>query len=98
MGGSRNDLSWFKKWSQVLDWNRPYATWFKDGKLNASYNCLDVHLEHNSQKTAIIWESESGNVKKISYQELHEQVCQLGKPIKMIIGLKKVIVSPFTCQ
>ena len=78
---STNDLSWFKKWSQVLDWNRPYATWFKmENSMRHTTNRCS--LEHNSQKTAIIWESESGNVKKISYQELHEISLSACKPIK----------------
>src|SRR6185436_311810 len=55
------ELVWQKPWSKVLEWNRPYAKWFIGGKLNASENCLDVHLKtHRKDKTAIVWEGEMG--------------------------------------
>jgi acetyl-CoA synthetase len=73
-----NDLTWFQKWHTVLNWNRPYAKWFVGGTLNASYNCLDVHLStHRSSKPAIIWEGEEGDVKTYTYHQLHTEVCKL---------------------
>jgi len=73
-----NDLTWFQKWHTVLNWNRPYAEWFVGGTLNASYNCLDVHLStHRSTKPAIIWEGEEGDIKTYTYHHLHTEVCKL---------------------
>ena len=46
-------LHWFQKWHTTLEWNRPYSKWFLGGKLNASSNCLDVHLKNAKNKTAI---------------------------------------------
>src|SRR5947209_4459053 len=50
------ELDWFQKWDKVLDWDLPWAKWFVNGKINASYNCLDRHLATRAQKTAIMWE------------------------------------------
>ena len=50
-------LKWFKEWDKVLDWNPPFAKWFVGGKLNASVNCLDRHIDSDAKnKVAIIWE------------------------------------------
>src|SRR5688572_17267408 len=50
------DLVWQKKWTKVLDWNVPFATWFAGAKLNVSENCLDRHLEGpRKNKAAILW-------------------------------------------
>ncbi len=43
-------LHWFKPWDKVLDWNEPHAKWFVGGKINASYNCLDRHLDRAAQE------------------------------------------------
>src|SRR3954470_4681656 len=49
------ELHWFKEWDQVLDWDPPFAQWFVGGKINAAYNCLDVHVENGrADKTALI--------------------------------------------
>ena len=48
-------LSWFKPWTKTLEWNPPFAKWFVDGKINASYNTLDVHQNNRAQKPAILW-------------------------------------------
>ena len=53
-------LSWFKNWENTLDWNPPFAKWFVGGKINASFNALDVHQNSKSRKTAIFWEGEDG--------------------------------------
>src|SRR5438105_8797841 len=42
---ARNELVWFKPWKTVLQWKAPFAKWFAGGQLNASFNCLDKHLE-----------------------------------------------------
>lgn len=81
-------LDWFQKWTKVLEWKPPFARWFINGTLNASYNCLDRHLENNKDKLAIIWEGEPGDVQKITYQELFERVCKMANILKDS-GVKK---------
>ena len=76
------DLHWHKKWNKVLEWKQPFAKWFAGGKINCSYNCLDRHLPQNNEKPAIIWESETGEEKQLSYGELYDQVCRLGSFLK----------------
>jgi len=67
-----NQLSWHKPFTKTLDWsNPPFAKWFEDGQINASYNCLDRHvLEGRGDKTAILFEGEPGDSKTYSYSEL----------------------------
>ena len=81
-------LHWYKKWDKVLDANPPYYRWFINGKLNASYNCLDRWLEDKGDKIAYIWEGEMGEMKKITYKELHREVCRFANALKSI-GVKK---------
>ena len=50
LGRAGRALHWFKPWDKVLDWNEPHAKWFVGGKLNASYNCLDRHLQRAAQE------------------------------------------------
>ncbi|TMP27011.1 AMP-binding protein, partial [Pseudoalteromonas rubra] len=60
----------------------------EDGQLNASYNCIDRHLEHKANKTALIWEGDDPSQSEhISYQQLHDEVCKLAN------GLRKLGVS-----
>ena len=69
------NISWFKTWDRVLDWNPPFAKWFVGGKLNVSYNCLDRHLNSEKRnKVAYYWEGERGEKRSISYQELYHEV------------------------
>ncbi len=86
-------LSWFKPWDKVLDWsfgeNDLHIEWFKGGKLNVSYNCLDRHLETRGDQTAIIWEGDDPNKdKKITYRELHTDVNKFANVLKDR-GIKK---------
>ncbi|MFN2392171.1 MAG: acetate--CoA ligase [Pyrinomonadaceae bacterium] len=77
------NLHWFKKWDTVLEWNEPHAKWFVGGKINASYNCLDRHLETwRKNKAAIIWEGEPGEVRTLTYQQLHRQVSKFANVLK----------------
>ena len=62
------NLSWFGPWDQTLDWNSPFAKWFVGGKINASYNALDIHQKNKSEKPAILWEGENGDSKKYTYE------------------------------
>ncbi|MEM1513458.1 MAG: acetate--CoA ligase [Candidatus Thermoplasmatota archaeon] len=81
-------IYWYKKWDKVLDANPPYYKWFINGKLNASYNCLDRWLKDKGDKIAYIWEGEMGEVKKITYKQLHHEVCRFANALKSI-GVKK---------
>ncbi len=84
-------VTWTKKWDKVLEWDFSKADikWFKGGKLNVAYNCLDRHLESRGDQTAIIWEGDDpGDDKRITYRELYEDVCKLGNVLKSR-GVKK---------
>jgi len=78
-------LDWFKKWDTVLEWNEPHAKWFVGGTLNISYNCLDRHLSTwRKNKAAIIWEGEPGEIKTLTYQQLHSEVCRFANILKKL--------------
>ena len=79
------NLDWFKKWDTVLEWNEPHAKWFVGGKINASYNCLDRHLPTaRKNKAAIIWEGEPGDVRTLTYQQLHTEVSKFANVLKKL--------------
>ena len=81
-------LHWFKKWTKVLEWNEPHAKWFVGGTINASYNCVDRHLDGpRRNKAAIIWEGEPGDTKVLRYQDLHREVCKFANVLKKL-GIK----------
>lgn len=83
------ELDWFEKWSKVLEWNPPHAKWFVDGKINVSYNCVDRHAKGaRKDKVAIIFEGEPGDVRKITYGELYEEVTKFANVLKKL-GVKK---------
>ena len=74
-----SELSWFEPWQQVLDWNPPYAKWFVGGKLNASYNCLDRHLDTwRRNKAALVWEGEPGDERIFTYWDFANALKKLG--------------------
>ncbi|MEP6703582.1 MAG: acetate--CoA ligase [Acidobacteriota bacterium] len=80
-----HDIHWFKKWEKVLEWNEPFAKWFVGGKLNISYNCLDRHLDSwRKNKAAIIWEGEPGEVRTLTYLQLHRQVSKFANVLKKL--------------
>src|SRR5208337_4815470 len=83
------DLHWFKPWDKVLEWNLPWAKWFVGGKLNLSTNCVDRHaLGERAQKTAIIWEGEPGEIRRLTYAELHAEVQKFANALKSL-GVQK---------
>ena len=87
--GVANDLHWFKRWDKVLEWNLPHAKWFVGGKLNLSYNCVDRHaLGPRAGKTALIWEGEPGEIRRLTYAELHVEVQRFANALKSL-GIKK---------
>ena len=78
-------LDWFSSWDEVTAsyLEAGEVAWFKTGKLNACFNCVDRHLENHANKTAIIWEGDDPNDnKEISFQELHKNVCQFANLLK----------------
>ena len=75
-------LDWFEKWDEVLRWDPPHHEWFIGGKLNASHNCLDRHLESKGDRVAYHWIGEPGETRTITYRELHEEVCRLANALK----------------
>ncbi|MGI9036056.1 MAG: acetate--CoA ligase [Pyrinomonadaceae bacterium] len=82
------NLHWFKKWDTVLRWQEPHAEWFLGGKINAAYNCVDRHLEtFRKNKAAIIWEGEPGEIRTLTYQQLHEEVSKFANVLKKL-GVK----------
>ncbi len=87
-----DNFHWRKKWDRVLEWNfeKPEVKWFINGKLNITENCLDRHLKDRPGQTAIIWEPNDPTyeAKHISYQELHDKVCQTANMLKAH-GVKK---------
>ncbi|HSQ37950.1 MAG TPA: acetate--CoA ligase [Acidimicrobiia bacterium] len=76
-------VSWFKEPTQIVDEsNAPFFTWFADGELNLSYNCLDRHLEKGGDKVAYYWEGEPvGDARVITFKELHEEVCRFANAL-----------------
>lgn len=87
-----NDFVWRKKWSKVLEWDfsKPEVKWFVDAKLNITENCIDRHLPHKANDVAIIWEpnNPADPARKITYQELHDEVCRAANMLKAQ-GVKK---------
>ncbi len=86
-------LDWFTPYSKVCDYSynqdNLYIRWFEDGKLNASYNCIDRHAKKNPDRIAIIWEGDDpAQSKNITYKELLSQVCKLSNGLKTL-GVKK---------
>ena len=80
---ARKELHWHRPFTQTLDASQaPNYRWFTDGQLNVSYNCLDVHLEERGHKTAILFEGEPGETRKLSYRELHAEVCRFANVLK----------------
>ena len=67
-------LHWFSPWSTVLEWNAPDARWFKEGTLNACYNCVDRHLPARASAPALLWEGEPGDRRRFTYGELAKEV------------------------
>jgi acetyl-CoA synthetase len=86
---------WEKRWDSVRDYNYSISKgpinieWFRGGKTNITYNCLDRHLNDRGDQTALIWEGNSvGEDLEISYRGLHEKVCQFANALKSK-GVKK---------
>jgi acetyl-CoA synthetase len=97
---ARSELRWHKPFTVTLDdSSAPNYRWFTDGELNVSYNCLDVHLEERGHKTAVTFVGEPGDVRHVSYRELHADVCRFANAL-LAQGVKSgdrvVIYMPLT--
>lgn len=92
---ARNDSEafWAKNAEELLHWFRPWDKtfvqdqdfhfkWFDGGQINASYNCLDRHLETRGEKIALIWEGEPGDKRSLTYRDLHQLVCRIASGFK----------------
>ncbi|HET7298653.1 MAG TPA: AMP-binding protein, partial [Burkholderiales bacterium] len=99
---ARETLDWAKPFTKVLDESKaPFFRWFHDGELNASYNCLDRHLKTQPDKVAIIFEADDGKVSKITYRELHKEVCRFANALKshgVKMGDRVLIYMPMSIQ
>ena len=99
-GEQAKRIDWITPWSEVSKvsfYDRIDINWFINGKLNASANCIDRHLEKNGNKIAIIWEGDDPNIsKKITYNELHEEVCIFANILKLNNVKKGDRVNIFT--
>ncbi len=88
------ELDWFAPWTKVLDWQpqetlKQKARWFVDGKLNLCHNCVDRHaLGARAEKRAIVWEGEPGEVRTLTFRELHADVQRFANVLKSL-GVKK---------
>ena len=84
-----NELHWFKPWDKVLEWDLPWAKWFVGGQINLSYNCLDRHVAGpRRDKTALIWEGEPGEIRRLTYSELLSEVKKIANALKAL-GIQK---------
>jgi len=88
-GDAASELEWFQPWDKVLEGTFPDAKWFTGGKLNLSHNCVDRHANSAlKDKVALLWEGEPGEVRKITYGELHIEVQKFANVLKGI-GVKR---------
>ena len=84
-GEAALELDWFAPWSKVLDWKLPEAQWFVGGKLNLCHNAVDRHaVGSRADKTALLWEGEPGEVRKLTYAELHAEVQRFANALKSL--------------
>ena len=99
---ARELISWKKPFTRTFDdSNAPFFKWFEDGVLNVSYNCLDRHLAQRGDKTAIIFESDDGQVENVTYQDLYHRVCQFANGLKSLgvtKGDRVVIYMPMMVE
>ena len=86
---AQEQVTWFKPWDRVLEWNPPFAKWFIGAEVNASYNCVDRHATGaRANKPAIVFEGEPGDVRTITYRELLDEVNLAAATLRRL-GVKK---------
>jgi acetyl-CoA synthetase len=82
---ARRELVWHKPFTHTLDESAaPNYRWFTDGQLNVSYNCLDHHLAASRDHLALVFEAEDGKVRKLTYGQLHAEVCRFGNALRAL--------------
>jgi len=84
----KEEIYWKTPFQKVLEWKPPFAKWYLGGTTNLSYNCLDRHLATHGDRTALLFEGEPGDQRRLSYRELHAEVCKLANGLKSL-GVKK---------
>jgi len=78
-------LDWDERWDQTFDGsNPPFFEWFVGGKLNASYNCVDRHLEERANQVALLWEGEDGAQRNLTYRDLYREVNKMAAALREI--------------
>jgi acetyl-CoA synthetase len=100
---ARELVSWKTAFTKTLDdSNPPFYKWFEDGTLNASYNCLDRHVEQGlGERTAIIFEADDGTVTRVTYRELLEKTCRMANALRSLgvgKGDRVVIYLPMSIE
>ncbi len=87
---ANSEIDWIEPFQTVLDSkNAPFYEWFKEGKLNITYNCLDRHIKNGrGDKIALIWEGEPGDSRSFTYKELLIEVCKASNALKSL-GVEK---------
>ena len=99
---AETELDWFKKWDTVFEWKTLRYNWFKNAKLNVSYNCLDRHVKNGKgDKLAYIYNNENGEEIKITYAELLKRVCKFANGLKsrgVEKGDRVAIYMPLTLE
>jgi acetyl-CoA synthetase len=82
---ARQEIDWHRAFTVSLDESQaPNYRWFTDGQLNVSHNCLDVNLRERGDKPAIVFEGEPGDVRTLTYAELHGEVCRFANALKAL--------------
>ena len=100
---ARETLAWKKPFTKVLEESKaPFYTWFEDGALNVSYNCLDRNVENGlGDKVALIFEADDGAVTRVTYRDLLARVCRFANGLRSL-GVKKgdrvVIYMPMSIE
>jgi acetyl-CoA synthetase len=86
---AQEQVSWYKPWERVLEWNAPFSKWFIGGQLNASYNCVDRHAAGpRADKPAIVFEGEPGDTRSLTYRQLLDEVNLAAATLRRL-GVKK---------
>jgi acetyl-CoA synthetase len=95
---ARELLDWRRPFKRVLSWKLPHAKWFEGGRINVSENCLDRHLKTaRANKAAIIFEGEPGDVRTLTYRQLHQEVCRMASALEglgLVRGDRAAIYMP----
>ncbi|HEX2194856.1 MAG TPA: acetate--CoA ligase, partial [Candidatus Limnocylindria bacterium] len=82
-------LDWMEPWTELLDWQPPYAKWFIGGKLNVSVNCLDRHVAAGlGERVAYYWEGEPGDTRTVTYEDLLDETCRMANALRSL-GVNK---------